>query len=196
VAPMNRLISHLRSNVIAYLALFLALGGTAYAVSLPSNSVGTKQLKNNAVTKKKIKRNAVTTQKVRDATLLKKDFAPGVLTTGPTGPTGPAGTDTTLWAVVRAGFGTTPAVLVRGKGAVSVTRTSQGIHEVKFDRDVSGCSYYVNVSSDVPVIAMSLLAPTSEQAASKSGAPDTVMTSIATSGASGLDAPFHLLVAC
>jgi hypothetical protein len=194
---MSRLIRHLRSNVIAYLALFLALGGTAYAVSLPSNSVGTKQLKNNAVTQKKLKRGAVTTAKVRDATLLKKDFAPGVLTGGPTGPTGatgPAGADTILWAVVKAGV--TPPVLVRGKGAVSVTRTSQGIHEVKFDRDISGCSYYVNVSSDVPALAMSLLSPTSEQAASKSGAPDTVMTSIAQSGPTGLDAPFHLLVAC
>jgi hypothetical protein len=88
---LSRLVSHLRSNVIAYLALFLALGGTAYAVSLPSNSVGTKQLKNNAVTKKKIKRGAVTTRKVRNATLLGEDFAPGVLLRGDTGPTGPTG---------------------------------------------------------------------------------------------------------
>jgi len=35
----------LRGNTIALLALFLALGGTTYAaVSLPANSVGTKQL--------------------------------------------------------------------------------------------------------------------------------------------------------
>jgi hypothetical protein len=88
---LNRLVSHLRSNVIAYMALFVALGGTAYAVSLPSNSVGTKQLKNNAVTKKKIKRGAVTTRKVRNATLLGEDFAPGVLLRGDTGPTGPTG---------------------------------------------------------------------------------------------------------
>jgi hypothetical protein len=42
--------------VISVIALFVALGGTSYAaVHLPSNSVGTKQLKKNAVTSAKIK---------------------------------------------------------------------------------------------------------------------------------------------
>src|SRR5256714_14985807 len=44
------------ANVVATLALFLALGGGAYAAfTLPANSVGTKQLKKNAVTSPKIK---------------------------------------------------------------------------------------------------------------------------------------------
>ena len=38
------------SNVIACLALFVALGGVAVAAGLPKNSVGAKQLKNGAVT--------------------------------------------------------------------------------------------------------------------------------------------------
>ena len=43
------------ANVIATLALFLALGGGAYAaVTLPPNSVGAKQLKKGAVTPPKI----------------------------------------------------------------------------------------------------------------------------------------------
>jgi hypothetical protein len=55
----------LRGNTIALLALFLALGGTTYAaVSLPKNSVGTKQLKKNAVTPAKIKKSAVTNAKI------------------------------------------------------------------------------------------------------------------------------------
>jgi hypothetical protein len=50
------LLSHARRNLIAYLALFVALGGTSYAaVNLPPNSVGGKQLKKNAVTSKKVK---------------------------------------------------------------------------------------------------------------------------------------------
>jgi hypothetical protein len=45
--------------VISLIALFVALGGSAYAASsLPKNSVGTKQLKNNAVTEKKIAKSA------------------------------------------------------------------------------------------------------------------------------------------
>jgi hypothetical protein len=52
---MTRILNHLRGNVIAYLALFVALGGTSYAaVNLPTNSVGTAQLRNGSVTPPKI----------------------------------------------------------------------------------------------------------------------------------------------
>jgi hypothetical protein len=51
----RRVVTHLRSNVVAYLALFVALGGTSYAaLNLPANSVGTKQLKNGSVTPAKL----------------------------------------------------------------------------------------------------------------------------------------------
>ena len=48
--------SHLRHHSIAYLALFITLGGTAYAASLPRNSVGTAQLRDRAVTAEKLGR--------------------------------------------------------------------------------------------------------------------------------------------
>jgi hypothetical protein len=71
------------ANVIATLALFLALGGgAAYAASsLEKNSVGTKQLK----------RNAVTAAKVKDGSLLAGDFKAGQLPAGPRGPEGAPG---------------------------------------------------------------------------------------------------------
>ena len=57
---MNKALRHLRSNVIAYLALFIALGGTGYAaVSIPKGSVGTNQLKNHAVTPIKFDRGSI-----------------------------------------------------------------------------------------------------------------------------------------
>jgi hypothetical protein len=47
----NRVVEHIRSNVVAYIALFVALGGTSYAaIKLPANSVGTRQIKNHAIT--------------------------------------------------------------------------------------------------------------------------------------------------
>jgi hypothetical protein len=47
---------HLRRHAVAYLALFIALGGTTYAASLPRNSVGTAQLKDRSVTAPKLGR--------------------------------------------------------------------------------------------------------------------------------------------
>ncbi len=48
---MTKLLNHLQRNAIAYLALFVALGGTSYAaVSLPPGSVGARQIKNHSIT--------------------------------------------------------------------------------------------------------------------------------------------------
>jgi hypothetical protein len=70
------------ATVMAFLALLVALGGTSYAaITLPANSVGTKQLKKNAVTSKKVK----------NRSLKAVDFAAGQLPRGPQGPQGAQG---------------------------------------------------------------------------------------------------------
>ena len=47
---MRRVITHVRANAIAYLALFVALGGTSYAaVRLPAGSVGNRQIRNHSI---------------------------------------------------------------------------------------------------------------------------------------------------
>jgi hypothetical protein len=80
---MARFRSHVTyANVIATIALFLALGGGAYAASkLPKNSVTAKQ----------IKRNSITSPKVKDRSLLAKDFKAGQLPAGAPGPQGAEG---------------------------------------------------------------------------------------------------------
>lgn len=64
------------SNVIATIALFVALGGAAVAAGLPKKSVGAKQLKPGAVTTKALHRKAVTGGKI----------APQAVTAGKLGP--------------------------------------------------------------------------------------------------------------
>jgi hypothetical protein len=67
---MSNLVRHLRGNFVAYLALFMSLGGTTYAAAtLPANSVGAKQLKKNAVLASKIRNGAVTEAKIADNTV-------------------------------------------------------------------------------------------------------------------------------
>jgi hypothetical protein len=71
LAPACR---HLRGNLVAYMALLVALSSTSYAAAttlLPANSVGTRQVINHS--------------------LLKKDFKAGQLPRGKRGPAGPAG---------------------------------------------------------------------------------------------------------
>jgi hypothetical protein len=70
------------ANVVATLALFIAIGGaSAFAASqLGKNSVGAKQLKKNAVTTAKIKKHAVTAAKVKKGTLTGTQIAGGSLT--------------------------------------------------------------------------------------------------------------------
>jgi hypothetical protein len=67
---MTRLLAHVRGQAVAYLALFIALGGTSYAaLSLPANSVGTKQIRNGAVTTKKIANGSITPAKLDRSTI-------------------------------------------------------------------------------------------------------------------------------
>ena len=52
---VHRLISHLRSNLVGWIALFVALGGTGYAaIGIPRNSVGSAQLRNHSITPVKL----------------------------------------------------------------------------------------------------------------------------------------------
>ncbi len=58
---MHHLLRHIRSNAVAYVALFVALGGTGYAaLHLPTNSVGNRQIQNGAITPVKIDRHLIT----------------------------------------------------------------------------------------------------------------------------------------
>lgn len=84
------------ANVVSVVALFVALGGSAWAIS--ANSVGSKQIKRGAVKKADLGANAVSSEKVADGSLLAGDFAAAQLpagergATGPQGPQGPQGT--------------------------------------------------------------------------------------------------------
>jgi hypothetical protein len=100
---MTRVHSHIRNNLVAYVALFIALTGTSYAaVKLPRDSVTSRELAPKSVGSTELKDNSVTSRKVKD--LLARDFKAGELgqvtgkggpgaegPEGPPGPPGPAG---------------------------------------------------------------------------------------------------------
>ena len=80
------------ANVMSTIGVMLALGGTSYAaIKLPSNSVGSHQIKASAVRASELASNAVASSDVKDRSLLARDFALGQLPTGATGANGATG---------------------------------------------------------------------------------------------------------
>jgi len=80
------------ANVMATVAVFIALGGTGYAISaLPKNSVKSKQIAKNAVKSSELSADSVRSAEVLDGSLLSADFAAGQLPQGKPGPKGAPG---------------------------------------------------------------------------------------------------------
>jgi hypothetical protein len=75
------------SLAIALLALFVALGGTSYAVS----KIGSRQIVNNTIRSDDLRDNSIQSRDIRDHSLLAKDFKAGQLPKGPKGDTGAPG---------------------------------------------------------------------------------------------------------
>jgi hypothetical protein len=74
---------------MATVAVFVALGGTSYAVA--TGSIDSRELKNDSVRSKDIRDNDVRSRDVRNGSLLARDFTAGQLPSGPRGPAGPQG---------------------------------------------------------------------------------------------------------
>ncbi len=68
-------------NVVATVALFIALGGVSFAATqFPRNSIGTRQLKNEAVSTAKTKDGAITGEKIADSSITTSKLADGAVT--------------------------------------------------------------------------------------------------------------------
>ena len=96
---------HVRTNIVGWVALFVALSGTVWAAAqigsrqIKNNSVASKDIRNGTVRGRDVKDNALTGADVKNLTggdvanagLLAEDFAPGQLPRGETGAAGPKG---------------------------------------------------------------------------------------------------------
>jgi hypothetical protein len=108
------------SAVMSTVAVFAAMTGSAYALTVGSsqianNSIRSVDIRTAEVMSSDIKNNDVKGSDIRNGTLTKNDFAPGVLTSGGGGPVPAGGDAATLGGVAKEGF--QPAgVLLRGLG--------------------------------------------------------------------------------
>jgi hypothetical protein len=88
----QKVVAHLRSNVIGYLALFVALGGSSYAaVRLAPGSVTTSALAPHAVTHAKLGKSSVSAANIVNRSLTSSDLKPGAILQGLKGDVGSKG---------------------------------------------------------------------------------------------------------
>jgi hypothetical protein len=125
----HKTLAYLRQNILALLALFVALGGSSYAaLSLPADSVGTRQLRNGAVTSRKLAKHAVSA-----ANLDPKSIAGHIAD----------------WAQIRADGHVTSS---NPKASVSLTDPTRGLFRVSWHRSIpSGCIAVAN-PTNVPIV--------------------------------------------
>jgi hypothetical protein len=165
---------------VALLALFMAMGGSAYALVVTSGSI-----KNNTIRSQDVHNGGLVGKDVRADGLGGRAIKESTLSTVP-GAFVAAGSS--HFAVVNAG-----GQAVRSRGITSAARTAEGRYQVVFDVDVRGCAYYATVGG--PTAAAP---PDNGQITVSSLASNVNGVDIRTTGAGGNDAnkPFHLLVLC
>ncbi len=110
---IRRLLQRLTyANVIATIALFIALGGTSYAaLKLPRNSVGGTQIRTGAITSSEVKDRSL---KVRDLSLSAREELQGER-----GPIGPQGAPGSSGAAGTAGSGSGTTVIAASGVAIT-----------------------------------------------------------------------------
>ena len=136
-----RIRDHLRGNIVAYLALFVALSGTAWAAS----KIGSEDIKRKAVLSKHIKNKEVQTKDLANGAVTARKLAAGLAgqpgAKGDQGEPGEPGADATnLFAYVRDAGNADVATLGFASGVTAVAEEiSAGHYTVTFNRSLVNC---------------------------------------------------------
>lgn len=168
------------ANVMATIAVFVALGGTSYALTLPRNSVGPAQLRTGAVRSIDVQNRSL---QLGDLSLRARSALRGQ--PGPAGPVGPAGAPAAKYFAAVSGSGG----LVRGNATSGGSAGGTGWYVVGFAERVSGCAYSATLgTTDASSVAAGRI--TVRELDGRVG--------IQTYDGAGspADLPFHLIVAC
>jgi hypothetical protein len=179
-------IAHLSyANVTATLALFVALGGTSYALAIPRNSVGPAQLKTNSVGSSEIKRKAVKTADLDDRTIRVRDISLSARAAlqGQTGPPGP-----TFFATI-----SSAGIPVRGN-ATGSDSSGLGLRLISFSRSMADCVPTATLTS-TPGGTNPVPPPTAHVAVEPASGGRVLVRTFTPAGVPEAY-PFNLVVAC
>ena len=174
----NRKLVPSPAMAVALLALFVALGGSAYAAIVVTG----KNVRNGTLTGVDFKQRSLHGSKLRADSI-----GGGSIKESTLGP---------VQALAHQAVVAGPGVLARGRGVTGVLRTAAGRYQVIFDRDVRGCVYVANVG-DVSAAGPGNGTATVASNAANANAVD-VRTFVYNNAGNPVDEnrPFHLLVSC
>lgn len=191
------------SLVISLVALFVALGGSAYAITVRGSdilngSITDADIKNRSLKGTKFQLNSIGGNAIKASSLKPRTFAGRLFKENSIG--GNAIKESTLGPVPQADGITRQAVvsnvgqLVRGRGVAAngVARTAEGVYQVTFDREVASCAYFALLADP------STGAPPSGQigAGTSPANPNAVVVRTTNQNGADADRPFHLTVSC
>jgi hypothetical protein len=167
--------------VVALTALFIALGGSAYALvvtgkTIRNNTVTTKDIRNRSLKALDVRRDSLGGGAVKESSLGPIPFAAQSL-------------GSARHAVVTAG-----GQLARGRNVSSVARTGPGRYQVIITGDVRGCAYIASVGD-----ASATQLGGGSQITTASLASNVNGVAVRTWGPNGAqtgDRPFHLILSC
>jgi hypothetical protein len=169
------------ANVMATLALFIALGGSSYAaLKLPHNSVGSAQIRSGAVSSSEIRDRSI---RLRDVSLSARSSLKGQQ--GAIGPQGPAGVPATKMFAAVSSSGS----LLRGNATSGGREANVGTYTVGFAQPVTGCVFTATLGT-----TDTSTAPPGRITVNDEGGRVGVQTYDASGAAA--DLPFHLIVIC
>jgi hypothetical protein len=180
-------------TVMSTVAVFVALGGTSYALTLPRNSVGAAQIRPSAVGPSELRARAVRSKHINDHSVALRDISFGARHVlrgerGPTGPVGPAGPAGIAYSAAINSGGEHRG----GNGSSGDHTGGSGVYEVRFDRDMTDCRAVATLSRVTGGVTED---PVNGQISTATH-PNGV--TVRTSGPDGMaaDLPFHLIAVC
>jgi hypothetical protein len=165
---------------VALVALFMAMGGSAYALvvtsgSIKNNTIRSVDVHNRTLLGKDVRRNGIGGTAIKESTL---GIVPNALISH----------GAARFSVVNAS-----GQQVRGRGATTVSRTAAGRYQLIFDANMRGCAYFATIGGPTATAP-----PDNGQITVSSLASNVNGVDVRTTGANGNDAnkPFHLVVLC
>jgi hypothetical protein len=189
--------------VVALAALFVALGGSAYALTITggqikNGSITGVDIKNRSLRGTKFELNSIGGNAIKPSALEANSFSGRILQNNSV--TGTQINESTLGPVAQATGAQLQAVvnaagqLVSGRGVAAngLAHSSNGVYQVTFDRAVGACAFSATLADSTGATPPSGLIG----AATTSANPNAVVINTSTPGGTLADLPFHLILSC